>query len=132
MRLAAGRDDDESESVGTVERQATIAVVKEAIEALVLHALAVYAAHGRRTLGDGSVTPRASSRAGWPAFDEAVARAEEIVVPVQINGKVAIAVTVAADTAEDELRELALADPQVAKYLAGKTVRKSLSSTVSW
>ena len=26
--------------------------------------------------------------AGWPAYDEAVAKADEIVVPVQINGKV--------------------------------------------
>ena len=26
--------------------------------------------------------------AGWPEYDEAVAKAEEIVVPVQVNGKV--------------------------------------------
>ena len=30
----------------------------------------------------------------------------------------------AADIAEEELRQLALGDPQVAKYLEGKTVRK--------
>ena len=44
--------------------------------------------------------------AGWPAFDEAVARADEIVVPVQVNGKVRARLTVPADTADDELREL--------------------------
>ena len=62
--------------------------------------------------------------AGWPAFDEAVAKAEEIVVPVQINGKLRARLTVPADTTEEQLRELALADPQVAKHLEGKTVRK--------
>ena len=62
--------------------------------------------------------------AGWPAFDEAVARAEEIVVPVQINGKLRGRLTVPADTTEAQLRELALADPQVARHLEGKTVRK--------
>jgi leucyl-tRNA synthetase len=32
--------------------------------------------------------------------------------------------TVAADIAEEELRQLALSDPQMVKYLEGKTVRK--------
>jgi leucyl-tRNA synthetase len=62
--------------------------------------------------------------AGWPSFSEDVARAEAIVVPVQINGKVRARLTVAAGTSDDRLRELALADPQVAKYLDGKTVNK--------
>ena len=62
--------------------------------------------------------------AGWPEFDEAVAKADEIVVPVQVNGKVRARLTVPADSSDDALRELALADPQVVKYLEGKTVRK--------
>ena len=62
--------------------------------------------------------------AGWPDFDEAVAKAEEVVVPVQVNGKVRARLNVPADTREERLRELALADPQVMKYLEGKTVRK--------
>ncbi len=49
-------------------------------------------------------------------------------MPVQVNGKVRARLTVAGrDIAEDELRELALADPQVAKHLEGKTVRRSSS-----
>jgi leucyl-tRNA synthetase len=62
--------------------------------------------------------------AGWPAFDEAVAKADEIVVPVQINGKVRARLTVPADSSEERLREIALSDPQVVKHLEGKTVRK--------
>jgi len=62
--------------------------------------------------------------AGWPGYDDAVARADEIVVPVQVNGKVRGRVTVAADTPEAQLREAALADPQVKKYLEGKTIKK--------
>jgi leucyl-tRNA synthetase len=62
--------------------------------------------------------------AGWPSFDEGVAKAEEIVVPVQVNGKVRARVTVPADTPEERLRELAVADPHVAKYLEGQTIVK--------
>ena len=62
--------------------------------------------------------------AGWPVYDEAVAKAEQIVVPVQVNGKVRARLTVAAGTSEDHLRELALADPQGRPYLEGKQVKK--------
>jgi leucyl-tRNA synthetase len=53
-----------------------------------------------------------------------VARAEQVVVPVQVNGKVRGRLTVPAGTSDDRLRELALADPQVARYLEGKSIRK--------
>jgi leucyl-tRNA synthetase len=53
-----------------------------------------------------------------------VARAEEIVVPVQVNGKLRGRLTVPADATDDQLRQLATSDPQVMKYLEGKTVRK--------
>jgi leucyl-tRNA synthetase len=60
----------------------------------------------------------------WPAFDPAVAKADEVVIPVQVNGKVRGRVTVPADSAEDGIREAALADAAVAAHLAGKTVVK--------
>jgi leucyl-tRNA synthetase len=53
-----------------------------------------------------------------------VAKADEVVVPVQINGKVRARLTVAADATEQELEQAALADPGVAAYTAGKTVAK--------
>jgi leucyl-tRNA synthetase len=64
--------------------------------------------------------------AGWPVFAEAVAKAEAVVVPVQVNGKVRTRLTVTADTSEERLRELALADPAIVKHLDGKTVKNIL------
>ena len=43
---------------------------------------------------------------------------------MQVNGKVRARLTVSADATEEQLRERALADPQVAKHIEGKTVRK--------
>jgi len=60
----------------------------------------------------------------WPAFDPDVAKADEVVIPVQVNGKLRSRLTVPADTPEDELQRLALADPAVQSHIAGKTVKK--------
>jgi len=62
--------------------------------------------------------------AGWPVYDEAVAKAEEIIVPVQINGKLRARLTVPADITDDQLRERALSDPQVLPHVQGKEIKK--------
>ena len=63
-------------------------------------------------------------RAPWPTFDPEVAKAEEVVLPVQVNGKVRARITVPADLAEEALRERVLSDPAVKTHVEGKTIRK--------
>jgi leucyl-tRNA synthetase len=60
----------------------------------------------------------------WPAFDEGLTKAEEIEVPVQVNGKVRSKVTVPADSDEAALHAAALADERVRSFIDGKEVRK--------
>jgi len=62
--------------------------------------------------------------ARWPSFDKDVAKAAEVVVPVQINGKLRARITAPADASEDQLRQLALADAAVRTHTDGKTIRK--------
>jgi leucyl-tRNA synthetase len=118
-----GREADATGGVGTVERAATVAVIKEAIEALVLM-LSPFAPHMAEELWEVLGHKEGVTAAGWPQFQEAVARAQEVVVPVQVNGKLRARLTVSADTSDEQLKEAALADPQVQKHLEGKTVRK--------
>jgi leucyl-tRNA synthetase len=120
---ARSGDAESAETVGTVERPSTIAVLKEAIEALV-RMLSPFAPHMAEELWEALGHKDGIVAAGWPAFDEAVARAEEIVVPVQVNGKLRGRLTVPAGTSEETLRGLALNDPQVQAFIAGKTVKK--------
>ncbi len=117
------RADEDVASVGVAERRETICVVREAVEALV-RMLSPFAPHTAEELWErlGHDTPVAT--ATWPAYDAAVAKADEIVVPVQVNGKVRSRLTVSADASEQELERLALADPAVQTHTAGKTVRK--------
>jgi leucyl-tRNA synthetase len=63
-------------------------------------------------------------RAPWPKYDPALAKEEEIEIPVQINGKLRSRIVVAADATEDVLRERALADEKIRAAIAGKQVVK--------
>jgi leucyl-tRNA synthetase len=60
----------------------------------------------------------------WPVHDEALTRAEEIEVPLQINGKVRSKVTVPAGSDEAALKSAALADERIRGMIEGKTIRK--------
>ena len=121
--IRIGRDQDDPAAVGVIERSSTIAVLKEAVEALILM-LSPFAPHMAEELWERLGHSGGVVAAGWPAFDETVARAAEIVVPVQVNGKVRARVTVPIDIGEEDVKSVALADPGVIKHLEGKTVRK--------
>jgi leucyl-tRNA synthetase len=60
----------------------------------------------------------------WPEYDPALTKADEIEVPVQVNGKLRAKLTVPAEIGNDELEKRALADAKVKEQIAGKTVKK--------
>jgi len=108
---------------GRVERAQTIAVLREAIDGLVLM-LSPFAPHMAEELWERLGHVGGLAKASWPTFDPEVAKALEVVVPVQVNGKLRARITTAAGASEDQLRELALADPGVRAHTDGKTIRK--------
>ena len=67
-----------------------------------------------QTGGTGSVFDSA-----WPSFDPALAVEDTIELVVQVNGKVRSRITVPRDIAEDAAVVTALADPTVARFVAG-------------
>jgi len=117
------RLDEDVEHVGQVERSETICVVREAVEALI-RMLAPFAPHTAEELWESLGHGGGLAATTWPAYDPEVAKADEIVVPVQINGKVRSRLTVPADASEQDLERRALEDPVVAGYIAAKTVKK--------
>ncbi|MBU4301333.1 MAG: class I tRNA ligase family protein, partial [Actinobacteria bacterium] len=60
----------------------------------------------------------------WPAFDEELARPEEITLVVQVNGKVRDRIAVPSDISEAEMEAKALACENARKFIALKEVRK--------
>ena len=105
------------------ERPETVAIIGEAVDALVLM-ISPFTPHMAEELWEQLGRQGGLVFAPWPTFDPEVAKADEVVVPVQVNGKVRGRITVAADSSEDTIRDAALADPAVAAHLQGKTVAK--------
>jgi leucyl-tRNA synthetase len=62
--------------------------------------------------------------AAWPEADSAFMEADEVLVIVQVNGKVRGRITVAASATEEDRRSAALACPEAQAHLAGKEIVK--------
>ena len=108
---------------GRVERAQTIAALREAIDALVVM-ISPFAPHTAEELWLKLGHVGGLAQARWPSFDANVAKAAEVVVPVQVNGKLRGRITAPAASSDDQLRELALADAAVRAHTDGKTIRK--------
>ena len=96
---------------------------RSALEPLVL-LLAPFAPHLAEELWQALGHSKTLAYEPWPTFDEALTKADEIEIPVQINGKLRVRLQVPAEIDEASLRELALNDERVKSLLEGKTIRK--------
>jgi leucyl-tRNA synthetase len=91
--------------------------------ALLLEPFAPYLAHELwELMGEkGSLL-----RHPWPKYEPALAKEEEIEIAIQVNGKLRSRVLVSADASEEDVRQLALADPKVKASVDGKQVVKAV------
>jgi leucyl-tRNA synthetase len=62
----------------------------------------------------------------WPVADPAYLRADVIEIPVQVNGKVRGKIQVPAEAGESEVIDIARADQNVGRHLAGQTVQRAI------
>jgi leucyl-tRNA synthetase len=99
------------------------AIMREALESMVL-LLAPFVPHITEELWQrlGHATPL--SETSWPEYDRNAIVDDEILVVVQVNGKLRSKLTVSAGTDEESLKALALADEKVQPFLQSVQVRK--------
>ena len=98
-------------------------VAREAIESLIVM-LSPFAPHTMEELWQMYGHADGLSAAHWPSFDADAAKAEELEIPVQVNGKLRGVVKVPPSITDAELEKIALADANVQAHIAGKTVKK--------
>jgi leucyl-tRNA synthetase len=100
-------------------------VLREALESIILM-LSPFVPHITAELWEriGSATPLDAML--WPIYDAEAARDEELLIVVQVNGKLRGKVTVAAGADEATVRQAVMGDTRVCAALEGKTVRKEI------
>ena len=62
----------------------------------------------------------------WPVADPELLKADVLEIPVQVNGKVRGKISVPADALESDVIEIAKADQNVGKHLAGQSVKRAI------
>ena len=62
--------------------------------------------------------------APWPQYREDAIVEDEVLIVVQVNGKLRSRFRVATDTDEDTIKESALTDERTLKFIGGKTIKK--------
>jgi len=116
----AGRDD---EPPAEIARPETAAVLREAIESLVL-LISPFTPHMAEELWERLGHAEGVDAAGWPSFDPDAAREDSIEIPVQINGKLRARITVPAGSGDADIERVARDADQVRVHLANVDVVK--------
>ncbi len=108
---------------GARESSAYWPVLREAVDAVVL-LLSPMAPHIAEELWERLGHAPSISKVPWPKWREEALKAEEILVVVQVNGKLRSRLTVPADSSNEDLEKAALTDPKIQQFIEGKTIRK--------
>jgi leucyl-tRNA synthetase len=98
-------------------------LVKQGLETLVI-LLAPFVPHLASELWEQLGHHDGLEKVSWPNYSPEALEAEELLIVVQVNGKVRGKITVAADLTRERIESEAVADPKVAALLSGKKVQR--------
>jgi leucyl-tRNA synthetase len=91
---------------------------------LLLRALAPYAAHLTEEIWHELGHTTSIHLEAYPIGDQSLAADTEIVIGVQVNGKLRGDITTTPDASESTVLELARGDQQISRYVSGGTIKK--------
>ncbi len=99
------------------------AVIKEAIESVLL-LLAPFVPHMTEELWARLGHGKPLSGSAWPEYDQEALLDDELLIVLQVNGKLRSRITVAAGIDEEGVKAAALADEKISQFLEGKNTKK--------
>jgi leucyl-tRNA synthetase len=104
--------------------QAT-SVWREIVEALIM-LLSPFCPHIAEELWEAVEHKESIIKAPWPQYDQEAIVEEEVIVVVQVNGKLRDRLRIPVSAEEEKVKEMALASPKVRRHIEGKEVRKTI------
>jgi leucyl-tRNA synthetase len=66
-------------------------------------------------------------KAGWPEYDPILLMEENVVMVIQVNGKVRSKIVVPANIPEDKLKDLVLSDAKLKPWIQNKPIKKFIA-----
>ena len=100
-----------------------IAVVRESFDALIL-LLSPFAPHVAEEMWSLLGHETSLVEVEWPVFNESLSRTEELLIVVQVNGKVRQRITVCASASQEDIKSRALGDAKIEEQTKGKEIKK--------
>jgi leucyl-tRNA synthetase len=103
--------------------QAGLAVIKGGLEAIIL-LISPMVPHVASELWEKLGHSDRLDQVRWPDYSQAALVEEELLIVVQVNGKVRDRITVSADLEQERVETTAVAAPKVKSFLDGKKIHK--------
>ena len=97
--------------------------VREALETLVL-TLSPFAPHIAEELGSLLGLSKTLDQTAWPQYIESLTQTDEILIVLQVNGKVRQKISVESGISDDDLKTRSLEDLKIKEWTQGKEVKK--------
>ena len=104
--------------------QAT-SVWREIVEALIV-LLSPFCPHIAEELWEAVGHDASVIKVTWPQYDEEAIVEEEVIVVIQVNGKLRDRLLIPVSAEEKKVKEMALASPKVRRHIEGKEIRKTI------
>jgi leucyl-tRNA synthetase len=101
----------------------TLTVMREAVEAVVV-LLSPFVPHVCEELWEALGHSGSVANVPWPRYDEETIREEEVLMVIQVNGKLRSRITVRARASEEEIREAVFHNQRIQEILEGLEVKK--------
>jgi leucyl-tRNA synthetase len=102
-----------------------LSVLREAVDAVVV-LLAPFTPHICEELWKELGNETDLAETSWKSYSEEALKKDEVLLIVQVNGKVRGKVLVPDGTGEEEARAAALGDTRVQEWMEGKTIKKTI------
>jgi leucyl-tRNA synthetase len=101
----------------------TAAMMREAVETVVV-LLSPFVPHVCEELWEALGHRGSVSQVSWPKYDEEAIRDEEVLMVIQVNGKLRSRITVGAHASEEEIKAAVMGQERIQEILQGQKIKK--------
>lgn len=99
------------------------AAMVEAVSSMIL-LMAPFVPHISEELWEALGNKNGLTRRSWPIYDPELITEDELIIVAQVNGKKRAEIRVPIDATEDEIKQAAIAEANIQRFLEGRVIRK--------